>query len=136
MLGWRWLAIAGLLAGGLALQLGVDDRSVQWSGVFSLLAGFALLVGWAKTYRLCMVLARETSQRLDDRTVRVELNEQAIQSCSAVGSTITRWEHITKRATTNRFMVLFAGKQPVTCLPLAALSAEVKETIERRTAGL
>lgn len=132
-LGWRWVAFAALFAVGAVLYFLVDDHRFQWVGVFSLLCGWVGLVGWAKTYRRFMALARQTRQRLDDPTVHVELNDRAIESRSSIGTSITRWEHITKQATTKKFMILFAGEQAVVCLPLSALTAEAKETILQRT---
>jgi hypothetical protein len=135
MLGWRWIGPVVLLTSGILLYGLVEDPYGQWLGVFCLLVGFTLFVAWAKTYRQFLVLARQNSRRLENSLIHVELSDHAIESRSSIGSTITRWEHITKRSMTKRFLVLYAGKQPVTCLPLSALSAEAKETIIRRTGG-
>ncbi len=135
LLGWRWLGPVVLLAGGIVAYGWVDDPYGQWLGAFFLLLGFTSLVMWARTYRQFLLLARQNSCRLDGSMIHVELSEHAIESRSSIGSTITRWEHITRRSMTKRFLVLYAGKQPVNCLPLAALTAEAKETIIRRTGG-
>lgn len=69
---------------------------------------------------------------MDDKTVQVQMDDEGFEVSSCVGSQRAKWADVTRCVQTDEFLILYAGKLALTCLPRAALTAAAQEWIASR----